>query len=262
MERHYGNGRRQPTPGPRQTFRTAPPARTSSRSSGRWHSVNMGESDDYILCSGCGQPMTPGRGCTVTTITLAGRPVARLALGGESKDWWLGRDPHAVCHDCNVVTGQLHHVGCDMEQCPKCGDQLLGCGCEADNGEPPGQKGPDFFADDQGDGWWNVTPKTLACRIAKDTPVELESSRDRPRNRYWLVHVEPAIKKTELGPETTRALVFFAPGRNLRALRASAHGSVSFTPVDPATRDPEGRLVFRAEHLWAGAKVSLRPVEE
>ena len=55
-------------------------------------------------------------------------------MGEESEDWWLGLERHPECHDCNVATGQLHHSGCDMEQCPKCGDQLLGCGCEVDNG--------------------------------------------------------------------------------------------------------------------------------
>jgi hypothetical protein len=34
------------------------------------------------------------------------------------------------CHDCWVVPGQIHLLGCDMEVCPKCGTQLLSCGCE------------------------------------------------------------------------------------------------------------------------------------
>lgn len=33
------------------------------------------------------------------------------------------------CHDCFVVKGQYHTEGCDMEECPKCRGQLLGCGC-------------------------------------------------------------------------------------------------------------------------------------
>lgn len=33
------------------------------------------------------------------------------------------------CHDCCAEEGQLHLVGCDMERCPFCGNQLITCGC-------------------------------------------------------------------------------------------------------------------------------------
>lgn len=35
------------------------------------------------------------------------------------------------CHDCGTEEGQLHGYkrGCDMERCPFCGKQLIGCGC-------------------------------------------------------------------------------------------------------------------------------------
>jgi hypothetical protein len=33
------------------------------------------------------------------------------------------------CGDCGAKHGGFHHPGCDMERCPRCGDQLISCGC-------------------------------------------------------------------------------------------------------------------------------------
>ncbi len=35
------------------------------------------------------------------------------------------------CHDCGIENkhGNYHHLGCDMERCPKCKGQLISCGC-------------------------------------------------------------------------------------------------------------------------------------
>lgn len=33
------------------------------------------------------------------------------------------------CHDCDTTNGELHELGCDMEICPLCLQQLIGCDC-------------------------------------------------------------------------------------------------------------------------------------
>ena len=38
------------------------------------------------------------------------------------------------CHDCGVPYGYIHHIGCDCEECPKCGTQLISCECGVKNG--------------------------------------------------------------------------------------------------------------------------------
>jgi hypothetical protein len=41
-----------------------------------------------------------------------------------------GKSP---CEDCGVVRGEFHVSGCDIEQCPVCKGQRLGCGCGLDD---------------------------------------------------------------------------------------------------------------------------------
>ena len=33
------------------------------------------------------------------------------------------------CHDCGALVGEVHHPGCDMEECPRCADQYFICDC-------------------------------------------------------------------------------------------------------------------------------------
>ena len=33
------------------------------------------------------------------------------------------------CHDCSCEIGHQHAPGCDMEECPFCGGQLISCNC-------------------------------------------------------------------------------------------------------------------------------------
>jgi hypothetical protein len=57
--------------------------------------------------------------------------------------------PHMKCHDCWCPDEAFHHRGCDMEECPNCGGQLISCGCLW--GENEEDEGDDEEDEDEGD---------------------------------------------------------------------------------------------------------------
>lgn len=84
---------------------------------------------DYATCATCSREMTVGGGCEATHLGTSenGPWVERVVYGAEGEDW--GAAEGRPCHDCNVAPGQPHHDGCDVERCPRCGRQLIGCEC-------------------------------------------------------------------------------------------------------------------------------------
>lgn len=85
------------------------------------------------ICEDCNQEMTALKTttCTNGTIVIDGTIYTR-----DSRYF----DLNERCHDCGIVNavGNYHHAGCDMERCPKCGRQLIGCDCldDSDYDEP------------------------------------------------------------------------------------------------------------------------------
>ena len=78
------------------------------------------------------------------TVVFLGRRFRRVRYGQEIRHWnsspWrkqMGKDFGArwteiikqPCHDCGVIVGELHLDGCDVEVCPRCTGQYLGCEC-------------------------------------------------------------------------------------------------------------------------------------
>lgn len=57
-------------------------------------------------------------------VMLLGQPFDRLPYKSQS--------PDEYCTDCGVAPGRIHDLCCDTEDCPRCGGQLIGCGCLPD----------------------------------------------------------------------------------------------------------------------------------
>ncbi len=89
----------------------------------KWYYSEIG-----ALCDDCKQGMIESDGCRLFGIPMkdgsTGDPIKH---GAETRSDW-GRDGKR-CHDCGAKPGHYHHPGCDVEECPGCGGQLIGCEC-------------------------------------------------------------------------------------------------------------------------------------
>lgn len=91
---------------------------------------------DHPVCSVCHQmpkPTPENTPCPVSHVMLRGKKYEKLKW---TEDWEECKEPSKVdsiidnpCGDCGTSVGSYHHVGCDMERCPRCKEQFIGCGC-------------------------------------------------------------------------------------------------------------------------------------
>lgn len=76
-------------------------------------------------CKLCGQTTENGIGCTGKLFVISqgktGKPFERILCQED------------FCPDCKVGKGQLHHFGCETEECPACHNKIMDCDCEVDS---------------------------------------------------------------------------------------------------------------------------------
>lgn len=83
-----------------------------------------------VECEYCKREMTTADGCTFDGIKINGRWFKRFRVGFPGgMDYDLVQKDER-CYDCGAKYGELHHPGCDMEACPRCGEQMISCDCE------------------------------------------------------------------------------------------------------------------------------------
>ena len=82
------------------------------------------------VCRYCSQEMLSHVSCTNSMVEYPDGQIL-LRVPHANGD---GGDAH--CHDCGTQVRGFHHPGCDGERCPRCGGQLIGCGCLSPAEEP------------------------------------------------------------------------------------------------------------------------------
>lgn len=82
------------------------------------------------VCKICGGEMLGHIGCKIGTCTCKGKSYPRIKFGAEKDlEACFGEDD--ICPDCFAPYGSFHHYGCDMEECPVCGEAVYGdCSCD------------------------------------------------------------------------------------------------------------------------------------
>jgi len=87
------------------------------------------------ICSVCDNEMRERRSCLQANYKFKGDPTLYppVPYGAEEEDW--GGLSGKACRDCHCPPGGFHHAGCDIERCPRCQGQAIGCDCEHDGAD-------------------------------------------------------------------------------------------------------------------------------
>ena len=72
-------------------------------------------------CEDCKQEMLHSKTCDFDMIRINGKTYKRNTEYTDVNEY---------CHDCGILNGGVHLMGCDIERCPICDGQMISCECD------------------------------------------------------------------------------------------------------------------------------------